>query len=279
MKKLSAGVIILFCLLAQPLSALYTTPEQVIEAFYQARKFQNKTKMMVLAKHEEERHFTKEGEEGVKKKYIISYTINEIKVKNLIDAYALVEVKTKSIEYGLQVSDEYWKLKRVDGIWYIENIFFPSQEFIQKHLNPNWPLDVFVEKLIELEGSTYKVEVEEQVEEITGSPLEKAVFYFGRRRYREAFEQIDIHIYRSKNDSYSLALGYLIKGLMFYQLKNQDLGLKYLTLSININPQPYRDLVAYSQSGGGSGPQYDTTTTTRKRTINKSYDIDKMFSK
>jgi len=71
--------VIFFLVTVSTLSGLFRNPDEIIDAVYQARMKLNRTKLELLAMHEEKRHITQEGEEWLNK-FIISYSIVEIKI-------------------------------------------------------------------------------------------------------------------------------------------------------------------------------------------------------
>jgi len=282
--------VIFFLVTVSTLSGLFRNPDEIIDAVYQARMKLNRTKLELLAMHEEKRHITQEGEEWLNK-FIISYSIVEIKIKNLIYAYACVELKMKSIEQGLINTIEYWKLEKKNGIWMIINIFFMQREAIREHLSPNMSLESLIEKLIELDKSSYTVEVEEEYEDIEGTAFEKSVFFFNNRykykgNFRRAIEQINLHIsWNSRSsDTFEYAVGLLYKGIYYYMYgrenKNQwhtNEGDRLIMLSIKID---YRMVYVLEAAFSGSGTQYYSTTKTKEKSKQtQSYEVDKMFQK
>ncbi|RPJ07102.1 MAG: hypothetical protein EHM28_08340 [Spirochaetaceae bacterium] len=274
------------------LFGLNRTPEEVIDAFYQGRMMQNTVKLELLARHDQERRFTREGATWLKK-FLMSYTVSELKVKNISVAYARVEIKVKSVEDGIIDTIEYWKLEKKDGIWIIINIFFEPDESLRQYLHLGMSLDAFVEKLIELDSGFYTVEVEEEYEDIIGTPLEKAAFFFVNRwkykgNFRRSIEQLDLHIRNSQasGNRFDYAFGYLIKGL-FNNIYGEETGsewymnegIRLVNLSIAIDPDmKYVLYQLYYGESGGAGPSYSPSRTTERRTESRSYGVDKMFS-
>ena len=281
---------VLFCSLpAAGLMGLNRTPEEVIDALYGARMMQNTVKLELLARHDQARRITKTGAAWLEK-FLISYTISELKVKAYSTAYARVELKVKSVADGLLDTVEYWKLEKRNGIWVIINIFFKPSEAIRRFLHQNMSLETLVEKLIELDQGSYMVEVEEEYEDIVGTPFEKSVFFFNTRmkyrgNFRRAIEQIDIHIAanRRSGNKFEYAAGLLYKGLYYY-FQGRDTGGKWymdegqrlINLSMAMDSRMY--LVLRAALSGGGKQSYNTSRATERRTESRSYDVDKMFT-
>ncbi|MBN1524109.1 MAG: hypothetical protein JW904_06500 [Spirochaetales bacterium] len=268
------------------LGALNRNPEEVIEAVYRARMQQNVTKLELLAMHDHERSITRSGKQWLDK-FIMSYTVAEIKIKSFSHAYARVELKMKSVEFGLVNTAEYWKLEKKDGIWTIVNIFFEQTESIKAYLSPNMSLEAMIEKLIELDLTGYTVEVVEEYEDIEGTHMMRAAHFFDQRykykgNFRRAVEQVNIHIAESRRIPLDLAWGYLLKGLMYYQYGKennstwyQEEGYRQISLSIQTDPRPYYALM--NSDGSGGGLSYSTQKKTETRTEQRSYGVEKMF--
>jgi hypothetical protein len=236
---------------------------------------------MVLTRQSRERDFTKEGERLFQTR-VLAYTVAEIKVIGNEVAYALVQVKTAALATGIKNTDEYWKLTKAGGMWSIDNIYYYNAEKHRQFINPSWPLERIVQKLVELDASYREYEVEETVEDVRGTLLERFNYYASHGRYREALGMLDLIIAgaRAEHDTSLEAVATYVKGVMWYQLGDRAAANRYVMLSVNINaPAVLAFVNAASSGGGGGGQQYDTYTETRKRKVRESYGVDKMFTK
>lgn len=279
-RKICCLLFWLLCFTAQAFAYLQS-PEELVDSFYEARRFQNKTKIILLTKQSRNRDFTKEGEELFKTR-IISYTVVELKTIGNTNAYALVEVKTSSVKEGIRNIREYWKMMREDGIWSIENIF-PNPDNLREFINPNWPLEKIVEKLIELDKSykEYEVVVEVVVERLPADPIDRFNYFYRQKRYWEALTQADVIIAIAKNtgNTWLEAQATYFKGKILGFLGDQAGKEYYVDLAMKIN----WDAVYYLKAGGGGGSdggdgEYGTYTEEQRRTVREEYDVDKMFT-
>ncbi|MBN1500008.1 MAG: hypothetical protein JW982_07630 [Spirochaetes bacterium] len=225
------------------LYALNYLPDQILERFYNARKFQQKTLQTVIAGKKSDDNITSNAEE-ISKELLYDYTVNETKLVSGRVFYAEVSVMTRTSKEGIRRRNEFWKIEKVDGKWEISNIFTPTSKQMKNLFRSGISLD---EKVRILE----KYEFEYQVEQVPpGTPFEKAIAYIQRNQLDKALYWLNVDVERRGS-----ADSYFYRGIINVVLGNKNRGIADIQTAIKINPYYYyvlQDLLNGNSGGGDS---------------------------
>jgi len=233
-------------------NAVSYSPGELLENFYTSRKMMHKTALEIMGYSQLSGAGKRAAEE-----VLYDYTIIETATSGNSVSYAEVEIKKRSIESGIRVQKEFWKIIKIEGRWVIGNIYTPEDWQIKKAIRSGSSLPEKVEALASFE-------FEYQVEEVPpGTPIEKSYAYIKRRDYIKAFYWADYSV-KQKSDAES----YFVRGILHLSNKRQSEGQSDILRAIKLNPQYYYVLqnLTKGSSGGGDSTYnaQDPTTRTMK---------------
>ena len=233
-------------------------PDELIENFYTSRKMLHITALEIMG-------YGKLSSTGKKAagEVLYDYTVIETATVDNSVSYAEVEVKKRSVDSGIRVQREYWKMVKDEGRWIIKNIYTPEEWQIKKAIRPGSSLPEKVEALASFE---YEYEVVEE-EVPAGTPLEKTYAYLSRRDYVKALYWADVSV-KSRHDAES----YFVRGILNLINRNEEQGKSDIVTAIRMDERYYYVLQnLLNGSGGGSGSSGssggDSTTRTMKGNV------------
>ncbi len=226
------------------------SPDELIENFYSARRMMHKTALEILGYSELSGEGKKAAEEG-----IYDYTVIETATVDNVVSYAEVEVKKRSIDSGIRVQKEYWKMIKTEGRWVIKNIYTPEDWQLKQAVRPGSSLSEKVEALAAFE-------FEYEVEDVPpGTPLQKAYAYITRGDYVKALYWADVAV-KQRHDAES----YFIRGLLNLVNRRAEQGKSDILRAIEINPDYYyvlQDMINGSSGGSSSSTSDRSDSSTR----------------
>lgn len=141
--------LVMICLSFFVVSSLYSftrSPDELIGKYYYSRKFQRETVIISLFWGGFKWGLSQFGEKQVRE-YLMDYSIVETKIRRNTIAYAHVKVKTRSVYAGIKISDEYWRMEKINGDWKIDNIITLGKWEQQKYLRKGVSLDIQIESI------------------------------------------------------------------------------------------------------------------------------------
>lgn len=253
MKPGVINIITIFFLFTISAQAVNYTPDELIENFYTSRRMLHTTALEIMG-------YGKLSSSGKKAagEILYDYTVIETSTAGNAVSYAEVEVKKRSIDSGIRVQKEFWKMIKNEGRWVIKNIYTPEEWQIKKAVRPGSSLAEKVEALAAFE---YEYEVTDVP---AGTAIEKAYAYIQRNDYANALYWADVSVKQKGN-----AESFFVRGILNVILKNQKQGESDIVTAIRLDPRYYyvlQNLLSGSSGGGesGGGSSQDPSTRTMK---------------
>lgn len=232
--------------------AVSYSPDELIENFYTSRRMLHMTALEIMGYGRLSTTGKKAAEE-----ILFDYTVIETATIGNTVSYAEVEVKKRSIDSGIRVQKEFWKMVKEEGRWVIRNIYTPEEWQVKKAVRPGSSLAEKVEALAAFE---FEYEVEEVP---SGTAIEKAYVYIQRKDYVKALQWADVSVRQNGN-----AESFFVRGILNVINKNQKQGESDIVTAIRLDPRYYyvlQGLMSGSSGGGESGATgQDPATRTMK---------------
>ena len=253
MRQFIINIISIFFLSTLSAEAGNYSPDELIENFYTSRKMLHMTALEIMGYGKLSSTGKKAAEE-----ILYDYTVIETATIENSVSYAEVEVKKRSIDSGIRVQREFWKMIKNEGRWVIRNIYTPEEWQVKKAIRAGSSLSEKVEALAAFE-------FEYEVEEVPpGTAIEKTYAYISRNDYVKALYWADISVKQKGN-----AESFFVRGILNVINKNQAQGESDIVTAIRLDPRYYsvlQNLLNGSSGGGesGGGTRQDPATRTMK---------------
>lgn len=243
--------IVCLMILLFPIMLHANSPSELIDRFYNCRKFMHIYAMEIAAGGS----LSMSGHKATGD-ILFDYTVVEISIDPGTAAYAEIEVKSRTVGEGIQSRKEFWKMYRYYGVWRIDNIYTPQEWQIRKACRSGASLSERVEALASFR-CTYEID-----DVPAGTPVQKCVAYINRYDYEEAFFWAEKAVKEERS-----AEAYFLRGLLNYVYGRIDQANSDLNIAIRADGRYYFLLMRILSDSQQDSSDVHETESARSRAV------------